>query len=97
MKVEVLDIAQQELNDAFEWYESLNSGLGYEFISEVDTSIITILAFPKSWRKVGNSTRRCVINRFPFILLYYIDNDTIYITCVAHQHRNPEYHSDRIN
>ena len=45
MKVEFLEIAKQELNDAFEWYESLITGLGYEFINEVDTSIFTISAF----------------------------------------------------
>lgn len=96
MNVEFFGIAKQELDDAFEWYESLNSGLGYEFIKEVDNSIAIISAFPKTWRLVGENTRRCVINRFPFILLYYIKDDIIYITCVAHQHRNPEYYTNRI-
>jgi len=97
MNVEFLEIARQELNDAIEWYESVNSGLGFEFWDEVDKSISSITAFPKTWKLVGKNTRRCVINRFLYIILYYISNNVVYITCVAHQHRNPEYYSERIS
>ena len=96
MRVEFFEIAKKEMEEAFEWYESLNSGLGYEFFKEADNSISTISKFPKTWRLVGENTRRCIINKFPYILLYYIKNEIIFITCIAHQHRNPQYFINRI-
>ena len=68
MEVEFLEIAKAELDDAFEWYESLKKGLGFEFNKEVDKSILSIISFPKVWRLVAKEIRRCIINRFPFFL-----------------------------
>ena len=33
--LELLPIAEEELNDSFEWYQKQRDGLGYEFIDEI--------------------------------------------------------------
>lgn len=96
MNVDFLEIAKIELDDAINWYNDLNENLGYEFFKEVENSLKSILSFPLAWKLVGNNTRRCVINRFSYFLLYYISEEKIYITCVAHQHRDPEYYKNRL-
>lgn len=49
MNVEFLNIAERELDDAFEYYESMYQGLGSKFISELESSIERIKLHPSAW------------------------------------------------
>jgi plasmid stabilization system protein ParE len=40
--------------------------------------------------------RRFLFTRFPYSLIHGIDEETIVIIAVAHQHREPRYWADRI-
>jgi len=37
------------------------------------------------------SIRRCLVHRFPYGIIYAIENDTIYIAAVMHLRREPGY------
>lgn len=39
--------------------------------------------------------RRLILSRFPYKLLYSVEADHIYVIAVAHQHREPNYWTDR--
>ena len=97
MKVKFLKIAETELNDAFEYYESLQSGLGYRFITEVELSKTRICNFPLSYEGIGKYSRRCLVQKFPYGLIYqYIESQKeILIVAVSHLHRKPDYWSER--
>ena len=45
MKVDFLEAAQSELNDAFEWYEAQQKNLGLQF----NAAIKRISAYPDSY------------------------------------------------
>ncbi len=49
MKMRFLTLAQQELDDAVAWYNEQASGLGYDFLDEVDRAVRRTVAFPMSW------------------------------------------------
>lgn len=97
MKIEFLEAAQAELNDAFEWYEAQQKNLGMQFINEFEAAVKRISTYPKSYVLIGNEVRRCLIKRFPYGILYGIDADTIVIIAVAHLHRKPNYWVDRLS
>jgi mRNA-degrading endonuclease RelE of RelBE toxin-antitoxin system len=40
--------------------------------------------------------RRCRLRRFPYGLIYAIDEGDILIVAVAHTHRRPDYWRDRM-
>ena len=40
--------------------------------------------------------RRFLFTRSPYLLIYGIDQETIVVLAVAHQHREPRYWADRI-
>ncbi|WP_301539358.1 hypothetical protein [Methylomonas sp. ZR1] len=44
MKVEFLEAAQAELDQAFEWYEIQQKNLGLQFLNEFDAAIRRITA-----------------------------------------------------
>jgi len=41
--------------------------------------------------------RRLLLTRFPYSLIYGIDEDTIVVIAAAHQHRHPRYRADRLD
>jgi len=64
MKIEFLEAAQAELDDAFEWYEAQQKNLGVQFINEFEAAIKRISTYPKAYVLIGNEVRRCLIKRF---------------------------------
>jgi toxin ParE1/3/4 len=72
------------------------NGLELQFLNEFENAINLIKQFPEAWLKVGNNSRRALLKRFPYFVLYVYENDCIYITCIAHMHRDPEYYIKRI-
>lgn len=97
MKVTFLKLAEKELDDAFAYYESVQRGLGFRFLSEVELSKNRILSFPLSYEKIGKYSRRCLVQKFPYGLIYqYIGSkEEILIVAVSHLHRKPEYWANR--
>ena len=96
MKVRFLALAQKELDDAVEWYNGQATELGLEFLDEVDRAVRRTVSFPMSCPETESGVRRCLLARFPYGLLYGVDQDTIVISAVAHLHRTPRYWVDRM-
>jgi hypothetical protein len=96
MQIYFIEPATIELADAFDFYEIQLSGLGKEFIIEVEETVQLITKFPELWSENSNHTRKAVLKRFPFNIIYSIYLDSIYIIAVAHQNRKPEYWIDRL-
>ena len=96
MKIEFLEAAEIELDEAFKWYEAQQQNLGVQFLTEFDAAIRRISAYPKSYALLDNEVRRCLIKRFPYGVLYGIDTDTIVIIAIAHLHRKPNYWVTRL-
>lgn len=67
--------ARKEFNEAIEYYNERQQNLGLEFVKEVYNAIQLILKFPKAWTPFSMSTRRCMINRFPYRLIYQQNED----------------------
>ncbi len=97
MKIDFLEAAQWELDDAFEWYETQQKNLGLQFIAEFNAAIKRISAYPDSYMLIDSTIRRCLIKRFPYCILYGINVDMIVIIAVAHLHRKPNYWQGRLS
>lgn len=96
MKVRFLKPAQSELDDAFAWYDSQSSGLGTQFLDNIDRAIRRIAAYPLSSVEIEQDLRRCLLSRFPYGIIYGIDSETVIVVAVAHLHREPRYWIDRM-
>ncbi len=96
MKIKFIHPSDQELIDAYNFYEYQLQGLGDQFLNEFNNIIKIIIEHPQIWSKVDKRTRKALLKRFPFLILYIFEDNMLYITCIAHQHRNPDYYIDRI-
>ena len=96
MSVRFLDIAEAELDDAIRWYHAQAPGLGDAFLVEVLTAADRIARYPKAWHELGDGVRRCRFTRFPYGLIYSVQEGTVIVLAVAHLHRKPDYWRDRL-
>jgi plasmid stabilization system protein ParE len=56
----------------------------------------TISKAPQHWPKYLHGTRRFVLHRFPFAVIYLDDPDRVTIIAVAHSKRKPGYWKHRV-
>jgi plasmid stabilization system protein ParE len=85
--------AQQELDEAADWYERRRPGLGVEFVGAIDTALDAIAATPEAWPhwQSGYPYRKYVLRRFPFVVFFTVDSSGIQIVAFAHAKRRPGY------
>ena len=96
MEVHFTEPASIELDDAIQFYELQLPGLGKKFFNEIEETMELILHFPLLWTSNTTHTRKAVLRKFPYNLIYSIYQNDIYIIAVAHQNRAPEYWIDRL-
>lgn len=91
--MKLLRLAQVELEEAVTHYESEQRGLGDRFRSEVLRSISRIRQFPVAYQDFSPNTRRCLISKFPYGIIYHYspEQNEIVILAIAHLHRGPDY------
>jgi len=84
--------AEQEMLEAARYYESQASGLGIDYLSEVERAVVAISEFPMTWPILEGELRIRLVRRFPF----GIESEEIVIVAVAHLSRRPGYWRGRI-
>lgn len=89
--IRFLDQATEDFQTAVDYYNSERPGLGYEFANEIRTTLARINSFPEVWPVIDNGIRKCIVKRFPYALIYSIQNDLIVIIAVMHMKRKPGY------
>ncbi len=95
MKVSFHPDAKEEFTEAINYYEECQEGLGLEFAKEIYSAIQRIIRFPKAWSKLSENTRRCLVNRFPYGVIYSIFENEIFIIAVTQLNREPGYWEKR--
>ncbi len=88
--------AQKELNEAIDYYNKCQDELGIEFAEEVYKTIQIILQFPQAWSQLSKNTRRCLINRFPYGVIYQLAEDEIFIIAIMQLNKKPNYWYGRV-
>jgi len=89
-QVVVRAAAAADIEDAYEWYESQQPGLGDEFLAALRTTRDRLLEHPEAYPVLHRNTRRALIpQRFPYALFYRLYDDTIVIVACMHAKRDP--------
>jgi toxin ParE1/3/4 len=65
-------LAEHELNEAAQYYDHEDPGLGVAFLDEVDRCLESIQAHPDAGVTLRGEVRRRLLRRFPYALLYKI-------------------------
>lgn len=89
------EMAESELNEAIDYYESKVDGLGRAFLFEVERVSKFIQQNPESAPIILKVVRRKILSRFPYSIMYSIVNGSIRILAIANHKRRPFYWQGR--
>jgi hypothetical protein len=84
--------AKEEFVDAYNYYEEKINGLGDKFRKEVYHFISLIISNPFHYPLKSKKQREVVLKKFPFLILFRIEENTkiIYVSSIFHTNRNPK-------
>jgi len=81
--------AEQDVADAYAWYEGRRAGLGEEFLGCLDACIEAIRRSPKTHATIFRSFRRALTRRFPYAVFYEYDSGVVTVFGILHTSRHP--------
>jgi plasmid stabilization system protein ParE len=88
--LELVELAELDIDNAIEWYESKLSGLGDQLLVELRSTLRAIQDNPEAFqvRRKG-IYRECPLTRFPYLIVYRIEAKRIVVLSVFNTHQNP--------
>jgi toxin ParE1/3/4 len=90
--------ASADVKSAVAWYQKQKHSLkaALDFIEELHRAADTIREAPERWPIGKNNTRRFLLWRFPFAIIYSKQESVVTISAVAHGSRRPQYWERRL-
>ena len=96
MYIRFLTMAETEVDNAVSWYQEQTEDQSLNFLNELDHAVQVVKAYPALANEIEPGVRRVLFHQFPYFLIYGIDEDTIVVIAVAHDHRKPRYWAERV-
>ncbi|MBI1321945.1 type II toxin-antitoxin system RelE/ParE family toxin [bacterium] len=85
----VIAESESDLREARTWYERQRTGLGDLYLDYVEEAFELVALNPDLFPKVFENNRLVRVRRFPYIVVYRVDDDQITIVAVYHCSRDP--------
>ncbi len=80
---------KEDLIAGFDWYESLQPGLGEAFLTSVEAILSSIGLYPEIYAVIYGEVRRAIIPRFPFAIFYIVEAERTVALRLLHTARDP--------
>jgi mRNA-degrading endonuclease RelE of RelBE toxin-antitoxin system len=92
-KIYATSTAKKETADAVFYYENAQPGLGLAFLKEIENKYDAISKNPFAYGYIDNKNlvRDVLVKRFPFVIIYKVESDSVVILSVHHTHKIPKY------
>ncbi|SMC43812.1 type II toxin-antitoxin system RelE/ParE family toxin [Moheibacter sediminis] len=94
-KTTILFAALQDLDDAVNWYNEIQPELGKDLVLKFQQALIEIEEKPLLSQKLNQGFRKVNLKRFPYKLVFKIEEKEIIIIAVAHHKRKSGYWKKR--
>ena len=91
----VTSAAATDLTTAHDWYEDQSAGLGAEFLRAVDATFAAVQRAPGTFPTVRGRTRRALLRRFPYGVVFTEAGDEVVVLAIVHGRRHPRVWQSR--
>jgi plasmid stabilization system protein ParE len=88
--------AVEEAEAAAVWYAQRSRRAAQRFLDELDRAIGEIGRYPGRYPSFDFGTRRMVLQRFPFVIIFREGAAGVEVIAIAHSRRRPGYWRDRL-
>jgi len=95
MRIRILSIAEEDLEEGYRFYESQSPGLGSYFLGSLYSDIDS-LAYFGGIHQIVFGYHRQLSKRFPFAVYYRIIDDVVVVFAVLDSRRNPSWIRERL-
>jgi plasmid stabilization system protein ParE len=85
-----------EFEAADDWHLSRSFDASLGFVSDVAEGLEAISEAPQRSPNYLHGTRRFVLQRYPFSIVYLEDPEVVIIVAIAHSKRKPGYWKERL-
>jgi hypothetical protein len=82
--------ARNEIQDAFIWYNEQRHNLGNDFIITLEYYFSVIILNPFIYAEKYKNMRAAVMHKFPFLIVFEIEEKNIIVYSVFHTSRKPK-------
>lgn len=90
-KIKILPLAEKEIDESIEFYESRSKGLGKQFLTYLKSYLKVLKTNPELFEiKKQPGYKEMTLAKFPFVIIYEIIGTEIIIYSIFHTSRNPE-------
>jgi plasmid stabilization system protein ParE len=89
--IELHPAAEAEARAAWVRYRAYDPAVAARFAAALDRAIGRISDSPNRWPNYLHGTRRLLLRRFPFAVVYRVGAERVLIIAIAHQRRRPGY------
>ena len=96
-KITILPLAKHDISNSARWYNEQQAGLGKRFARLVRKKVYKIASAPRQYAVRYSLVHTAIIDIFPFMIHYVIDDNdkTITIVAVLHTSLNPDMWTGR--
>jgi plasmid stabilization system protein ParE len=91
MKYRFTNRARLELLEAGVYYARENRQLLLDLNDEIERAICYLCEFPRAAKLIDRNHRSYKIQRFPYSIIYRLEDNGLVIVAIAHGSRNPGY------
>lgn len=89
-KLEIKAEAKNDITDAAAWYAEKAENLDKRFIDQLEDILTNILNNPKTYKRVYKQFRQAALKKFPYVVVYESEADTVIIYSVFHAKQHPQ-------
>jgi toxin ParE1/3/4 len=82
--LEIHPVALADFKAAVVWYVDKSESAAVNFVAEIDNAIKLITASPQRWPAAERGTRRFVLRRYPYAVIYRERDSDIQVLAIAH-------------
>ncbi len=95
----VTDDGDYDVEQAMDWYENKQKGLGKKYLNSFTNSIKLLIKNPFAFAVIFMEIRKVNTKRFPYSLFYQIDEkqNVVVVFAVIHSSRSDEAWKERID
>ncbi len=90
------EAAQADIEDAIVWYQSQAPEMVSEFREALRSIVRRIEQNPEQFPRSTSKTRRALLRRFPYLVLFRQKQDLVVVVAVFHTSRDPRAWRKRV-
>lgn len=91
MKIQILDVAKNDLIQGFHFYEKQEQGLGEYFLVNLYSDIESLKIFGGIHGKAYKNFQRALSKRFPYAIYYTVEDETVKVRAIIDYRRSSSW------